>query len=87
MMDSLITNLGLQAAAAEIFLISAICVILLIDVFLSDRHRWVTYGLSLLTLAGCAWMTVRYGVEARVRPHSMVYEMIFALDGSTKCRL
>jgi NADH-quinone oxidoreductase subunit N len=76
MMDSLITNLGLQAAAAEIFLISAICVILLIDVFLSDRHRWVTYGLSLLTLAGCAWMTVRYGVEARV----LAFDGMFVAD-------
>ena len=52
MMESVITHRGLQAAAAEIFLVSAICVILLIDVFLSDRRRWITYGLSLLTLAG-----------------------------------
>lgn len=65
MMESMIANLGMQAAAAEIFLVGAICAILLIDVFLSDRLRWITYVLSLLTLAGCAWMTVRYGVDER----------------------
>ena len=42
------------------------CAILLIDVFLSDRTRWITYALSLLTLAGAAWMTIEYGVDARV---------------------
>jgi NADH-quinone oxidoreductase subunit N len=76
MMESVITNLGLQAAAAEIFLVSAICVVLLIDVFLSDRRRWITYGLSLLTLAGCAWMTVRYGVDARV----LAFDGMFVAD-------
>lgn len=64
-MDSIINNLGMQAAAAEIFLACAICVILLIDVFLSQRTRWITYVLSLVTLAGCAWMTLRYGVDER----------------------
>jgi NADH-quinone oxidoreductase subunit N len=56
----------MQAAAAEIFLLSAICVILLVDVFLSDSKRWITYALSLLTLAGCAFMTVNYAVDGRV---------------------
>ena len=64
-MESIINNLGMHAVAAEIFLMGAICVILLIDVFLSDRLRWVTYGLSLLALAGCAWMTLQYGVDHR----------------------
>jgi len=65
-MQAVITNLGMQAAAAEIFLLSAICVILLVDVFLSDSKRWITYALSLLTLAGCAFMTVNYAVDGRV---------------------
>ena len=46
---------SLHAAAAEIFILTAICVILLVDVFLSDRTRWITYALSLLTLAGAAY--------------------------------
>jgi NADH-quinone oxidoreductase subunit N len=64
-MESIINSLGMHAVAAEIFLMGAICVILLIDVFLSDRRRWITYALSLLSLAGCAWMTLQYGVDQR----------------------
>lgn len=66
MIETSLAQFGLQAAAAETFLIAAVCVILLVDVFLSDRGRWVTYALSLLTLAGCAWMTLQYGSDARV---------------------
>jgi NADH-quinone oxidoreductase subunit N len=57
--------MGLAVAAPEIFLLAAICVILMVDVLLTDRQRWITYALSLVTLAGAAYMTVRYGVEAR----------------------
>ncbi len=59
------TEMGGQAASAEVFVIAALCVILVIDVFLTDRSRWLTYVLSLLTLAGAAYMTVRNGVQSR----------------------
>ena len=59
------TEMSGQVAAAEIFVLTAVCVILVIDVFLTERTRWVTYVLSLLTLAGAAYMTVRYGVQVR----------------------
>ncbi|MGH8177673.1 MAG: NADH-quinone oxidoreductase subunit NuoN [Steroidobacter sp.] len=65
-MQAAISNLGMHAAAAEIFMLGAVCVILLIDVFLSDRLRWATYALSLLSLVGAAFVTVRYSVDARV---------------------
>lgn len=65
-MEAVVTNFNMQVAAAEIFLLSAICVILLIDVFLSDSKRWITYGLSLLTLAGCAYVTMHFAVDGRV---------------------
>ena len=65
-MEPMFANSGRQVAAAEMFLIGAICVVLVVDVFLSNRARWVTYALSLLSLVGCAWMTVRYGVTERV---------------------
>jgi NADH-quinone oxidoreductase subunit N len=58
-------EMGGQVAAAEVFVVTALCVVLVIDVFLTDRSRWLTYVLSLLTLAGAAYMTVRYGVQAR----------------------
>jgi len=61
-----ITSIEYAAASAEIFLLTAICAILLIDVFLSDGKRWITYALSLAALAGSAFMTVKYGVDARV---------------------
>jgi NADH-quinone oxidoreductase subunit N len=65
-MEAVVSNFGLQAAAAEIFLLTAVCVILLVDVFLNDRQRWITYALSLLTLAGVAFVTVEFAVESRV---------------------
>ncbi len=65
-MEPMFANSGMQVAAAEMFLIGAICVVLVVDVFLSNRARWATYALSLLSLVGCAWMTVRYGVTERV---------------------
>jgi len=44
-------------AYPEIFLLAAACAILVIDLFLSEQRRWVTYALSLLALVGCAAMT------------------------------
>jgi NADH-quinone oxidoreductase subunit N len=65
-MQAAMSNIGLHAAAAEIFMLSAVCVILLVDVFLSDRTRWITYVLSLLSLVVAAFVTVKYSVEGRV---------------------
>ena len=44
-------------AAAEIFLATAICVVLLVDVFLRDEQRMITYWLSLVALLGTAACT------------------------------
>ena len=57
---------NLAPAAAETYLLAAICVVLLIDVFLNDRQRWITYALSMLTLAGAAVVTTMYAVDHRV---------------------
>ena len=65
-MQAAMSNLGMHAAAAEIFMLSAVCVILLVDVFLSDRTRWITYALSLLSLVSVAYVTIEYSVEGRV---------------------
>jgi NADH-quinone oxidoreductase subunit N len=66
-------EMGGQVAAAEAFVLAAACVILVVDVFLTERTRWVTYVLSLLTLAGAAYMTVRYGVQSRVTAFDGMY--------------
>lgn len=42
----------------EIFLLLAICVILLVDMFLADDKRNITYVLSLLSLTVCAALTM-----------------------------
>ncbi len=47
----------LVPAYAEIFLLTMACVVLLVDLFLDDRRRYVTYILSLVTLAGCVVIT------------------------------
>jgi NADH-quinone oxidoreductase subunit N len=65
-MQAAMSNIGVHAAAAEIFMLSAVCVVLLVDVFLSDRTRWITYALSLLSLVGAAFVTIEYSVEGRV---------------------
>lgn len=52
----------LAPASAEIFLLAAVSVILLVDVFLKkDERRTVTYVLTQLTLLGCAAIT--YGTS------------------------
>jgi NADH-quinone oxidoreductase subunit N len=60
-----ITRLDLVLAAPEMFLLAATCVILLGDLFLRDRDRWITFVLSLLTLAGVAWITAATGFTER----------------------
>ena len=40
----------LQPVLPEMFLLAAACVVLVVDLFLTERTRLVTYGLSLLTL-------------------------------------
>jgi len=47
----------LQPVLPEMFLLSATCLILVIDLFLSDRMRLVTYGLALAALIGTIGLT------------------------------
>lgn len=50
-------NINLIPVYPEIFLLIATSAILLIDMFLPDEKRVITYVLSLLTLVGCAVLT------------------------------
>jgi NADH-quinone oxidoreductase subunit N len=65
MSPATITRLDLFLAAPEIFLLTAVCVILLVDLFLDDAKRGITFVLSLVALAGTAYVTARTGVDAR----------------------
>jgi len=49
-----LATLNLMPALPEIFMLAAILVILMLDLFIPDDKRSLTYGLTLLTLAGCA---------------------------------
>ncbi|WP_428097195.1 NADH-quinone oxidoreductase subunit NuoN [Candidatus Rariloculus sp.] len=53
-------------AASEIFLATAICVVLLVDVFLRDEQRMITYWLSMLALLGTAACTAIFFVDEPV---------------------
>jgi NADH-quinone oxidoreductase subunit N len=63
--DVSISVLDLQRAAPELFLLSAVCAILLLDLFVSDLRRWITFAASLVALAGTAWVTAIAGVGER----------------------
>jgi NADH-quinone oxidoreductase subunit N len=65
-------TLDLTLAAAEIFLAIAICAVLLVDVFLRDEQRRVTYVLAMLALIGTAACSAYFAVD----------ESIVALGGS-----
>jgi NADH-quinone oxidoreductase subunit N len=60
-----ITRLDLVLAAPELFLLAAACVILVGDLFLRDKDRWITFAASLLTLAGVSWITSVTGFSER----------------------
>ncbi|MBM3344466.1 MAG: NADH-quinone oxidoreductase subunit NuoN [Betaproteobacteria bacterium] len=50
----------LWPAYAELFLLGMACLILIVDLFLRDENRGVTYLLTQFTLAGCAVITWAY---------------------------
>jgi NADH-quinone oxidoreductase subunit N len=63
--DASITALDLYRSAPELTLLGAICVILLLDLFIPDQRRWITFALSLVALAATAWITAVTGPDAR----------------------
>lgn len=50
-------------AAPEIFMTAAICVVLIVDVFLRQEQRRITYTLSMLALAGAALTSAYFGAD------------------------
>lgn len=60
-------SLNLVPAYAELFVVTAACLVLLVDLFLSDKQRWITATLTFVTLAGAAAITTFVsGVDGRV---------------------
>jgi NADH-quinone oxidoreductase subunit N len=59
-------DMNYAAAAPEIFLGLAICLVLLVDVFLRDDQRNVTYVLAMLALIGTASVTLLFPVTSEI---------------------
>lgn len=49
---------NLTPALPEIFVLVMVSLILVIDLFLSTKNRFITYALTQITLLGAAWITV-----------------------------
>jgi NADH-quinone oxidoreductase subunit N len=62
MNDATFTLAGLQPALPEIYLTFAICVLLLVDVFIGPKRTHITATLTLAILAGGALLTVLYAM-------------------------
>ncbi len=54
----------LAPAYAEIFLLCMACFILILDLFIDDKRRGITYALALAALVGCFVLTLTYEPEA-----------------------
>src|SRR5690606_36239476 len=54
--------INLLTAAPEMFLAIAICVVLLVDVFLPQARRHITYTLAILAVIGTASFSAYFGV-------------------------
>ncbi len=59
---------ALFPASAELFLLTMACAILLIDLFVKDRERMLTFVLSLFTLVVCAALTVGFSLDGGGAP-------------------
>ncbi len=74
MNETVITWASLQPALPEMYLTAAICVLLMADVFFGDKHRGLAPTLTLLILAGGAFITAFYAdVPGRVLLFSESY--------------
>jgi len=76
----MISDLPIMLVAyPEIFLLAAGCAVLVIDLFLSEDARWVSYALSLASLVMCAVLTA--GVTFKTGgQHATTFNGMFVLD-------
>ena len=73
----LLQSSSFAPAVAEIWLMFAICVLLLIEVFAGARHRGLTATLTLVALAVGAALTARY---AQVPQRTLLFDGTFLAD-------
>ncbi len=63
----------LAPAAPELFLAAMACVILLVDLFVGSKRRWLAGALTQLTLIGCAAITYQHYGEAAALTFSNMF--------------
>ena len=64
-------------AYPELFLLTMACVILLLDLFIDDAKRYITYTLSIGTLIGCAFLSA---AMAAIPGPSYTFNHMFVAD-------
>ncbi len=77
MTDNPMTWSSLAPAVPEICLVTAICAILLIDVFAGEKRRGLTSTLTLLAIALSAALTVQY---AHVTQRALLFDGMYVAD-------
>src|SRR5581483_10001976 len=77
MTETIMTWSSIQPAIAEIYLMAAICAILLIDVFAGAKRPGLTSTLTLLSLAVGAALTVVYGHTTH---HAVLFDGMYVAD-------
>jgi NADH-quinone oxidoreductase subunit N len=75
-----ITLPPLLPAWPEVFLLGMACVVLLVDLYLPERHRAVTYWLSLASLAGAFLLALVVGSVTEGQP-AYTFNDMFVSDG------
>jgi|HubBroStandDraft_1064217.scaffolds.fasta_scaffold01107_11 NADH-quinone oxidoreductase subunit N len=77
MSDGLMSWSSLAPAVTEIWLVIAICYLLLVDVFAGERHRGLTPTLTLVVLAAGAALTVSCG---HVTERTLLFNGLYVAD-------
>jgi NADH-quinone oxidoreductase subunit N len=77
MTDTIMTWSSVQPAIAEIYLVAAICVVLLVDVFAGEKHHGLTSTVTMIALAVGAALTVAYG---HVTHHAVLFDGMYVAD-------
>jgi NADH-quinone oxidoreductase subunit N len=77
MPDASISPVSFAPAIAEIWLTCAVCIVLLVEVFVGERRRALTPTLTLLSLAIGAALTVQYGAVAH---RTLLFDGLYIAD-------
>jgi NADH-quinone oxidoreductase subunit N len=77
MTDTIMTWSSVQPAIAEIWLVAAICIVLLVDVFAGEKHHGLTSTVTLVALAIGAALTVAYG---HITHHAILFNGMYVAD-------